>query len=244
MEQSNTHKNSVITDSYNKAPKTQENLWASIIFYVALPVLVLSKLNTSLGPLKTLLLALAIPLCYGIYDFSKRKQASPIAILGIVSIFIKGIFAFYKVDGFWFAVQEASIPTFLGVFTIVSAWIGKPFVNYFVYNENIFKIDLLENKLKENKAESQFKSLMWQVTMVFGFAFFLSGLLNYILAIQIIVSPAGTESFNKELAEMTWKSYIVIALPKFLISIFGLWWFIFNLKKLTGLKASEILKGG
>ena len=83
---------------------------------------------------------------------------------------------------------------------------------------------------------------MWQVTMVFGFAFFLGGVLNYILAINIIISPAGTEAFNKELAEMTWKSYIVIALPKFVISIFGLWWFISQLKKLTGLNAAEILK--
>lgn len=222
--------------------KPKENLWASIIFYVLIPVLVLSKLNSTLGPLKTLLLALSFPLVFGIYDFAKRKQASPIAILGITSVLIKGIFAFYKVDGFWFAIQEAAIPTFLGVFTIVSAWIGKPFVNYFIYNENIFKIDLLESKLRQNNAERQFKILMWQVTMVFGFAFFLGGVLNYILAINIIISPAGTEAFNKELAEMTWKSYIVIALPKFVISIFGLWWFISQLKKLTGLNAAEILK--
>ncbi|MBX9839978.1 VC0807 family protein [Silvanigrella sp.] len=228
------------TPSDLKKPK--ENLWASIIFYVLIPVLVLSKLNSTLGPLKTLLLALAFPLVFGIYDFAKRKQASPIAILGITSVLIKGIFAFYKVDGFWFAIQEAAIPTFLGIFTIVSAWIGKPFVNYFIYNENIFKIDLLENKLRQNNAERQFKILMWQVTMVFGFAFFLGGVLNYILAINIIISPAGTEAFNKELAEMTWKSYIVIALPKFVISIFGLWWFISQLKKLTGLNAAEILK--
>lgn len=229
-----------VTPAEIKKPK--ENLWLSIVFYVLIPVMVLSKLNSTLGPLKTLLLALAFPLVFGIYDFAKRKQASPIAVLGITSVLIKGVFAFYKVDGFWFAVQEAAIPTFLGVFTIASAWVGKPFVNYFIYNENIFKIDLLENKLKQNKAERKFKSLMWQVTMVFGFAFFLGGVLNYILAINIIVSPAGTEAFNKELAEMTWKSYIVIALPKFVISIFGLWWFIHQLKKLTGLNAGEILK--
>lgn len=229
-------------ETSSNTKKSKENLWASIIFYVIIPVFVLSKLNSTLGPLKTLLLALAFPLFFGIYDYIKRRQASPIAILGITSVLIKGIFAFYKVDGFWFAIQEAAIPTFLGVFTLVSAWVGKPFVNYFIYNENIFKIELLENKLRENNAEKYFKILMWQVTMVFGFAFFLGGVLNYILAINIIVSPAGTEAFNKELAEMTWKSYIVIALPKFVISIFGLWWFIFRLKRLTGLNAGEILK--
>ena len=166
--------------------KSKENLWASIIFYVIIPVFVLSKLNSTFGPLKTLLLALVFPLFFGIFDYIRRRQASPIAILGITSVLIKGIFAFYKVDGFWFAIQEAAIPTFLGVFTIVSAWVGKPFVNYFIYNENIFKIELLENKLKENNAERYFKVLMWQVTMVFGFAFFLGGVLNYILAIILV----------------------------------------------------------
>jgi len=229
-------------DTSSNVKKPKENQIASLIFYVVIPVLILSKLSSTLGPLKTLFLALASPLIYGIYDITKRKQASPIAILGITSVLIKGIFALYKVDGFWFAVQEAAIPTFLGVFTIVSAWVGKPFVNYFIYNENIFNINLLEERLSINNAQRQFKSLIWQVTMVFGFAFFLGGVLNFILAINIIVSPAGTEAFNKEFAEMTWKGHIVVALPKLIISIFGLWWFISQLKKLTGLNASEILK--
>lgn len=231
-----------VSSQPSPSPKVKENLWVSIIFYVVIPVLILNKLNNTLDPLKTLLLALIFPLGYGVYDFMKRKQASPIAVLGIVSILIKGLFAFYKLDGFWFAVQEAAIPTFLGIFTIASAWLGKPFVNYLIYNENIFKTDLLEQKLTENKAQKEFKALIWQITMVFGGAFFLGGILNYILAINIIVSPAQTEAFNKELAEMTWKGHFVVAIPKLVISMLGIWWFVHRLKKLTGLKAGEILK--
>ncbi len=222
--------------------KVKENLFVSIIFYVVIPVFILNKLNTTFDPLKTLIIALIFPLGYGVYDFMKRKQASPIAVLGIVSILIKGLFAFYKLDGFWFAIQEAAIPTFLGIFTIASAWIGKPFVNYLIYNENVFKTELLEEKLAANNAQKAFKALIWQITMVFGGAFFLGGVLNYILAINIIVSPAQTEAFNKELAEMTWKGHFVVAIPKMVISMLGIWWFVYRLKKLTGLKAGEILR--
>lgn len=155
--------------------KVKENLFVSIIFYVVIPVFILNKLNTTFDPLKTLIIALIFPLGYGVYDFMKRKQASPIAVLGIVSILIKGLFAFYKLDGFWFAIQEAAIPTFLGIFTIASAWIGKPFVNYLIYNENVFKTELLEEKLAANNAQKAFKALIWQITMVFGGAFFLGG---------------------------------------------------------------------
>lgn len=229
----------------DSAPQKQvpkENLFYSLIFNVALPILVLSKLSSHLGALNALLAALAFPLVYASYDFFKRRQANPISIIGFISILIKGLFALFKVDGFWFAVQEAAIPTFLGVFTIGSALINKPFVKYFIYNESIFNVPFLENVLIEKNAQSLFKKLIWQVTLVFGAAFFLGGILNYVLAIHIIVSPAATEAFNKELAQMTLWSYVVIVLPKFVITLFGLWWFISKLKKITGLNVGEILK--
>lgn len=228
--------------SKSKIKKSQENIWLSIAFNVVIPVLVLSKMNSLLDPLKTLFLALLFPISYGIFDYWKRKQVSPLAFLGFVSVLIKGTFALYKLDGFWFAVQEGATPICLGLFIIVSAWLGKPIINYLIYNENIFNLELLENKLNENKTRENFKILLWQVTLIFGFVFFLSGVLNYIVAIKIIISPAGTEAFNKELADMTWKSHLIVAVPNLIFSSLGLWWFVHRLKKLTGLNASEILK--
>lgn len=224
----------------HSAPK--ENLWISLLFNVAIPILILSKMSSVLGALNALLAALFFPFAYALYDFYKRRQANPISILGFSSTLIKGLFAFYQVDGFWFAVQEAAIPTFLGVFTIGSVWIKRPLVNYFLYNESVFNVELLNEKLAQNHAEEQFKRLVWQVTLVFGFAFFLGGALNYILAIRIIVSRAGTEAFNQELAKMTMLSYVVIVLPKLLITVSGMWWFIHKLKKLTGLQLENILR--
>ena len=222
--------------------ENKENLFISLIFNVLLPVLTLSKLSLYLGALPALLMALSFPFVYAIFDFYKRRVMNPISILGFVSVLIKGLFALYKVDGFWFAVQEAAIPCFLGVFTIASAWLNKPLVHYFLYNDNIFNILLLETKLKENHSSTKFKTLIWQITMIFGFAFFLGGILNYFLAIRIIVSPAGTTQFNSELAQMTMLAYGVVVVPKMIITMFGIWWFIFKLKKFTGLKINEILK--
>lgn len=220
----------------------KENLFLSLIFNVVVPVLILSKLSSALGPMKALLLALAFPFFYAIFDFIQRRQANPISILGFVSTLIKGLFALYQVDSFWFAVQEAAIPCFLGAFTILSAWFNRPLVNYFLYNENIFNIPLLEQKLHENNTISQFKGLIWQLTMVFGGVFFLGGILNYFLAIHIIVSPPGTPEFNTQFAQMTAIASFVVVIPKMVISFGGVWWFIFKLKKFTGLNVNDILK--
>ncbi len=227
--------------SISTKKKNKENLFVSLLCNVVVPIFILSKLSKPLGAMQALMLALAFPVVYALYDFYKRRQANPISILGFVSTLIKGLFAFYKVDGFWFAVQEAAIPCFLGVFTILSAWFNKPLVNYFLYNENVFNIDLLEQKLRESNSLARFRVLIWQITMIFGAAFFLGGILNYFLALHIIVSPAGTPEFNSQLAHMTFLAYAVVVGPKMIISVAGIWWFVYNLKKLTGLKLGEIL---
>ncbi len=64
--------------------------------------------------------------------------------------------------------------------------------------------------------------------------------MNFILAKKIITSPAGSAEFNLELAKMTGLSYGVIAVPKLILTIMGLWWFVHQLKKLTGLALEEL----
>lgn len=227
---------------HNTKKDNKENILVSLLCNVVLPIFILSKLSNHLGPMRALVFALVFPLFYAVFDFYKRRQANPISILGFVSTLIKGLFAFYKVDGFWFAVQEAAIPCFLGAFTIFSAWAGKPLVNYFLYNENVFNVQLLEQKLDELNVADKFQSLIWQITIIFGSAFFLGGVLNYFLALNIIVSPAGTAEFNQELAKMTFLAYGVVVLPKMVLSLLGVWWFIYKLKKLTNLTVEQVLR--
>jgi hypothetical protein len=66
--------------------------------------------------------------------------------------------------------------------------------------------------------------------------------LNYYLATHIIVGTAGSEEFNKQLAEMTLWGHAAIAVPKMALSMGGLWWFIHHLKKLTGLNVTDMLR--
>ena len=49
--------------------------------------------------------------------------------------------------------------------------------------------------------------------MDFGWVFFLSSLLNYLLAVIILTAEPGTVAFNEQLGKMTALSFPVIALP-------------------------------
>ena len=57
----------------------------NIIFNIALPVLILTKLSKEnyLGPTYALLLALSLPIGYGIYEFIKTKKINTAFSFGI-----------------------------------------------------------------------------------------------------------------------------------------------------------------
>ena len=122
----------------------QENSWMNLIFNIILPVLILNKLTKYLGPLNALLLALAFPLCYGIYDLIKRKKVNAFSALGLINVSVTGGLALLGIHGFWFAVKEAAFPTLVGLFVFGSAFSKKPFIESIFLNPGVMKVDLLE----------------------------------------------------------------------------------------------------
>lgn len=234
---------STSTPQTAKGTPKRENLFLAIIFNIGIPILILSKTNDIFGPTKSLLIAILFPLAYAVYDFYVRKQINPLSVIGFFSLLLKGSFALFKLDGFIFALQEAAMPTFIGLYAIISLKLGKPLIHYFIYNDNIFNIEVLQKKLIENQNSTLFHRLIERLTWLFGVTFLLGGVLNYFLAINIIVSSAGTQAFNQELARMIFLSYIIVVIPKLIITGFALWWLVRNLKKLTGLPMDEIWQG-
>ncbi|NBQ52481.1 MAG: MFS transporter, partial [Proteobacteria bacterium] len=88
----------------------------------------------------------------------------------------------------------------------------------------------------------EFTSLMRSTTMILAGSFFLSAVLNFILASVVLKSPTGTPAFNEELGRLTALSYPVIALPSMAVMIFAVLRLVRELRKLTGLSIEEILK--
>ena len=65
-------------------------------------------------------------------------------------------------------------------------------------------------------------------------SFFLSSVLNYVLAKVILVSPPGTTEYTEELGRMTALSYPVIVIPSMIMLMGALWYLFAQIKKLTG----------
>ena len=230
--------------------KQKENPWVSLIFNIVIPVLILSKFSTIAGnffpdkeisPALGLIIALAFPVCYFIYEYVKTRQTSFIAILGFVSIFLTGIIGVFELPSEWIAYKEASVPFLIGVAILISLKTPYPLVKKLLYNDEFIDVEKVEKILEEKNSKEQFEKVLVNSTYILALSFLVSTVLNFALAKYLIHSPSGTEAFNQELSKMTSLSYLVIALPSTIVMMVALYYLTQNVKKITGLTFEEML---
>jgi len=222
----------------------QENLLINILFNVAAPALILAKLSgeSRLGPVWALIVALAFPVAYGAWDLVKRRKWNFFSILGFVSVLLTGGLGLMKVDGFWFAVKEAAIPTVFGAAVLGSLWTKTPLVRTFLYNDKVIDTAKVHEVLVERSNVPAFERLLVHATWLLAASFFLSAVLNFALARWLLKSPSGTPAFNEELGKMTALSWPVIVVPSMAVTLAALWYLFGGIRKLTGLKLEEIFR--
>lgn len=233
------------TPATRTAPR-RENMWLSLGCNILIPVLLLTKGGDWLGfpPSVNLVVALIFPLGYGIYDWFRRSRINFISILGLVSVLLTGGIGLLQLPSEWIAVKEAAIPFVIGVAVLVSQYTPTPLVRFFLLNPEVVHLDRIEEKIAEKDARPQFDRLIQTSTWLVAASFFLSTILNYVLARIIVVSPAGTAAFNAELGKLQGLSYIVIVVPSMAVLIVALFRLFGGLRRLTGLEWEEMIRGG
>ena len=235
----------MIQPTQTKAPQKRENLLLSIVFNIAVPLLVLTKLSSPdrLGPVIALIVGLSFPLCYGIWDLINRKQVNFVSVLGLVSVGLSGTFGLVELDPYWLAIKEASIPLVIGVMVLLTFRTKRPLIKTFLYNPQILNTELIDQKLDESNSRDSFNRIFgicnWLLVLSFGF----SAVLNFILARIIVQTHPATDlaGFNAELGKMNALSWPIIAIPSTLIMMVALWKLLSGLTKLTGLKLEEMM---
>lgn len=215
----------------------------NLLFNLVVPVTILTKYSddSHLGRVNGLLIALAFPLSFGLYELIKSKKLNWISILGLVSVLLTGGLALIKLSKIWFAVKEAIIPLIIGLAVIVTGIGKKSMLKSMLLNPKVFKLDEIMIKVKEFNAEVAFEQLLKKATLLFASSFFLSSILNFVLAIVVLKNPVGSEEFNRELGQMAALSYVVIMLPCIAVIIGTIYYFFNRLHKITGLKMEEVL---
>ena len=226
------------------APAKKENLLINLVFNILIPTLVLSKLSkdTLLGPVIGLVVALAFPLGYGVWDYLERHKANFISIIGFASVLLTGGFALMHVSGMGFAIKEAAVPAGIGVAVLLSLKTKTPLVRTMLYNDQVIDVQRVDDALAVKGNRKDFDRLLFNASCLLAFSFLVSAVLNFGLARYLLKSPAGTAEFNAELGKMHFLSWPVIVIPSMAMMMFALWRLLSGIKKLTGLEFDSIFK--
>ena len=205
----------------SKAATAQENPFADIIINVLVPVLVLSYLSKEgdelwhVGPMWAMIVALAIPIGYGLWHYFKYRQMNVFSLVGLFSVVLTGAITIYLWSGgasvrknaaLLFGIKEAVQPLVLGSLFLITHKMSKPLFNVFVYNDTIFDLSTIEAAIAERGTETEHKRLLWKATLLFFGSFLVSSVLNLGLAFYFLgdldpLSADWRELYNSDVAK-------------------------------------------
>jgi hypothetical protein len=227
----------------SSAPAKKENLLLNLVCTIAVPSLILSKLSAPerLGPELGLVVALLFPLGYGAWDFAQRRKFNFVAGIGFASTLLTGGFALAKADGIWFAIKEASVPAVIGLMVLLSTKSKRPLIREFIFNDQVIDIARVDAALEAHGARQSFEKLLAVAGRRVTASFFLSAILNFLLARWFLTAPAGSREFNQQLGNMNVWSWAVIVIPSTGMMMWALWGLLAGVKSLTGLSLEEIM---
>ncbi|MFK7893496.1 MAG: VC0807 family protein [Granulosicoccus sp.] len=214
-----------------------------LLISIVIPSVILMKFSGAedLGPTRALIIALAFPVGYGLYELLFNKKRNWMALLGVISVLLTGGIGLLKIDAQWLAVKEAAIPLCIGIGVLVASKLGFPLVKKLLFNPTIMNIDKINEELEKRDNREVFDNRLNRANTLLAGTFFFSAVMNYFLAKFIVKSESGTAAFNEELGRMTLLSYPVIAIPS-MIMMLAIFWFIWRtVNKLTELSLEDIM---
>lgn len=228
----------------SKSAEKPENIWINLIFNILIPTLILTKFSgeQQLGPQWGVVIALAFPVGYGIRDYWQRKKLNFFSALGVISVLLTGGMSLLEIDPKYIAIKEAAIPALFGLATLISLRTPWPLVRTFLYNDQVLETDRVNQALDQYETHEAFERALRNASIMLAGSFFLSSVLNYLLARWVLVSPPGTEAFNAELGKMTALSFPVITLPAMVVLMSAFFYLFREIKRLTHLDLEDIVR--
>lgn len=225
------------------APDHKPRPWVDLLVSIIIPSVILMKFSGDqyLGSVNALILGLAFPLSWGLFELIRYGKKNFIALLGLVSVTLTGGIGLLELDAGWLAIKEAAIPAIIGLAVLVSTRTKYPLVRTLLYNPNVLNVGKIQGALVEKNCVGQFEERLLKASYFFAGTFLFSSIMNYVLARWIVVSPSGTQAFNEELGRMTLVSYPMIAIPSMVMMMLIFYYLWRTIRRLTGFTLEEVM---
>lgn len=219
----------------------------NLLLNVLLPVTILSYCSKdtgwyAVGPRWALVIAIALPIGYQIYDWNLRRKMNLFSIIGMISVLLTGALGLMRLSAQQFALKEAAIPLILGALFLWTHKAGKPLVKSLLLNPDLMDVVKIERAVETNQQRAGFDKLMWQTTLTLAGSFVLSAVMNYFLALFFLKDVVlGSTEYTAAIGKITGWGFLVIGVPMAAFMIVALIRLIKGLQRLTGLTQDEIM---
>ena len=224
-------------------PDHKPRPWVDLLVSIIIPSVILMKFSGDeyLGNVNALLIGLAFPLGWGLFELVRYHKKNFIAVLGLISVGLTGGIGLLELDAGWLAIKEATIPAIIGLAVLVSTRTKYPLVRTLLYNPSVLDVGKIQRSLEEHNHVDEFEERLQKASYFFAGTFLFSSIMNYVLAKWIVVSPSGTQAFNEELGQMTLVSYPMIAIPSMVMMMLIFYYLWRTIRRLTGFTLEEVM---
>lgn len=214
---------------------------------IILPSIVLEKLGTPerLGPAWALVIALLLPLGFGIWCYVNKRGLNFFSVLGLIAVIITGGLGLLQLNAIWFAAKEALFPIFLGIaFPMSHRW-GKPLVNEMLLNPQVINLPALHQALDTPEKHHDFAVLLKRASWGMAGTFLFSAIANFALAMYLLGEKTpGSQEYIKAIGRLNWSGFLVIGLPLMAVTLTLLFWLLRGITRLTGLERDDLMNQG
>jgi uncharacterized membrane protein YhdT len=227
--------------------KEQPHPFADLLLTIILPSIILEFLSKPerLGPAWALVVALLLPLGFGIYCFINKRGLNFFSVLGLVAILVTGGLGLLNLSAGWFAAKEAAFPVFLGLAFPLSFMWGKPLVTELLLNPQVINHNLLQSSLNTETKKTAFQQLLKQASWALLGTMLLSAVANALLVLYYLRDTVpGTEAYTQAIGRQNWVGFIVIGVPMMAVTMALLLWMLRRLQGLTGLQRDDLMNPG
>lgn len=227
----------------------------SVVCSILLPVLILNKCSASgeewykLGATVALIVALCLPVGYGLWCVLGRRGGGIITLLGIITTLLTGLVTIYAQTGagealrpstpWLYAAKEGMLPLGIAALILLGGTGEGSLLRSIFYTDEAFQTHEIEARIAELHREADYNALLGLMNCLMAGTFLASAVLSFFIALHfqlpVLDLPAveQAEAYNYAVGSITWWSWVIISIPTFIIFIVLCYYLPRKLKKLT-----------
>lgn len=193
-------------------------LGLDFLFGLIVPIIILSRFSDELGNVTAYVVSALVPVTWVAIDllFITKRFNFITSFLGLNAV-VRGILAFWFVDGVAYAFKD-SVPSLLWVVVFGASLVfGRPLISAFLEQSFDPRTPDQERSLRGLFDERRVRRALWLGTLAMVLISVVTGVANFFLNLAIVTAGFGTGAFNAQVAESNAIARFAISIPETLV---------------------------